>query len=100
MEEYKEKTLHLGGYEEECQAITGAVIDGDYRDYSNGGGFFTIDGCIIDGGNQHPYFELEPNELIRLELGGFLDIERTVEEYIMYLSGSNPEFSNTFYLQG
>ncbi|MDY0144007.1 MAG: hypothetical protein RBR97_19165 [Bacteroidales bacterium] len=81
------------GYLDECIAITGAVIDGDYKDYSNGGGYFTPDGEIIDNGNQHPYFELAPDEIIQLEFSGVLESQKTVNEWIVYLQASTPFFN-------
>lgn len=72
--------------------ISGAVIDGDYRDFGEKGGYFTSEGEIHDVGDSHPDFQLCLDDKIQIEIGGSLDYERTAEEYITKYSYEVPFF--------
>ena len=77
-----------------CLIISGAVVDGVYRDYMHGG-TFTPDGEIVDNSeNGHPIFENDGG-IIQLEYNqGFVDFPMTADEYIQKFSIETTEFNS------
>ncbi len=87
-------------YLEECINLTGAVIDGDYREFTSfsndSEAYFTEDGIIFDNAKDgHPTFNLEMEDIVDLELLGTLLGLDTVENYIERFRNETSYFGRT-----